>query len=118
MTKPERVFALIDCNSFYARCELVFRLDLRSKPVVVLSNKDGCVIVRSADTKPWNKMDEPYFPIKDKLRKHGIVACSSDYAFYGCSTLGRSTQSESVKHIVISAVSCRERVVNSCRTLP
>ena len=83
MTKPERVFALIDCNSFYASCERVFRLDLRTKPVVVLSNNDGCVIARSADAKPWIKMGEPYFQIKDKLRKHGIVACSSNYELYG-----------------------------------
>lgn len=83
MTKPERIFALIDCNSFYASCERVFRLDLRSKPVVVLSNNDGCVIARSADAKPFVKMGEPFFQIKDKLRKHGIVACSSNYELYG-----------------------------------
>lgn len=83
MTKPERVFALIDCNSFYASCERVFRLDLRNKPVVVLSNNDGCVIARSADAKPFVKMGEPFFQIKDKLRKHGIVACSSNYQLYG-----------------------------------
>ncbi len=83
MTKPERVFALIDCNSFYASCERVFRLDIRNKPVVVLSNNDGCVIARSADAKPFVKMGEPYFQIKDKLRKHGIVACSSNYELYG-----------------------------------
>ncbi len=83
MTKPERVFALIDCNSFYASCERVFRLDLRNKPVVVLSNNDGCVIARSADAKAFIKMGEPYFLIKDKLRKHGIVACSSNYELYG-----------------------------------
>ncbi len=83
MTKPERVFALIDCNSFYASCERVFRLDLRTKPVVVLSNNDGCVIARSADAKPFIKMGDPYFQIKDKLRKHGIVACSSNYELYG-----------------------------------
>lgn len=83
MTKPDRVFALIDCNSFYASCERVFRFDLRSKPVVVLSNNDGCVIARSACSKPFVKMGEPYFQIKDKLRRHGIVACSSNYELYG-----------------------------------
>lgn len=83
MTKPERVFVLIDCNSFYASCERVFRLDLRTKPVVVLSNNDGCVIARSSCSKPYVKMGEPYFQIKDKLRKHGIVACSSNYELYG-----------------------------------
>lgn len=61
MPSSDRVFALIDCNSFYASCERVFRLDLRHKPVVVLSNNDGCVIARSADAKPWLKMGEPFF---------------------------------------------------------
>ncbi|KRW59916.1 translesion error-prone DNA polymerase V subunit UmuC [Pseudomonas sp. TTU2014-080ASC] len=79
----ERVFALIDCNSFYASCERVFRPDLARVPIVVLSNNDGCVIARSADAKPFVKMGEPYFQIKDKLRKHGIVAFSSNYALYG-----------------------------------
>lgn len=101
MTKPERVFALIDCNSFYASCERVFRLDLRSKPVVVLSNNDGCVIARSADAKPWIKMGEPYFQIKDKLRKHGIVACSSNYQLYG-------DMSERVMSVIESMVPAAE----------
>lgn len=82
ITKSERVFALIDCNSFYANCERVFRLDIRNKPVVVLSNNDDCVIARSADAKPFVKMGEPYFQIKDELRKHGMVACSSNYTLY------------------------------------
>lgn len=77
------VFALIDCNSFYASCERVFRPDLANVPVVVLSNNDGCVIARSYDAKPFVKMGEPYFQIKDKLRQLGIVAFSSNYALYG-----------------------------------
>lgn len=52
-------------------------------PIVVLSNNDGCVIARSADAKPFIKMGEPYFQIKTKLRQHGIVAFSSNYALYG-----------------------------------
>ncbi|MNF32196.1 DNA polymerase V subunit UmuC [compost metagenome] len=52
-------------------------------PIVVLSNNDGCVIARSADSKPHIKMGEPYFQIKDRLRQHGIVAFSSNYALYG-----------------------------------
>ncbi|WP_280634431.1 translesion error-prone DNA polymerase V subunit UmuC [Pseudomonas eucalypticola] len=83
MPKPDPVFALIDCNSFYASCERVFRPDLRSTPIVVLSNNDGCVIARSADAKPFVKMGEPYFQIKQKLKQHGIVAFSSNYALYG-----------------------------------
>ena len=81
--KNDQVFALIDCNSFYASCERVFRPDLARTPIVVLSNNDGCVIARSADAKPFVKMGEPYFQIKHKLRQHGIVAFSSNYALYG-----------------------------------
>lgn len=79
----KQVFALIDCNSFYASCERVFRPDLAKTPIVVLSNNDGCVIARSYDAKPYVKMGEPYFQAKDKLRRHGIVAFSSNYALYG-----------------------------------
>lgn len=79
----DKVFALIDCNSFYASCERVFRPDLAKTPIVVLSNNDGCVIARSYDAKPFVKMGEPYFQAKEKLRRHGIVAFSSNYALYG-----------------------------------
>ncbi|QXH55129.1 translesion error-prone DNA polymerase V subunit UmuC [Pseudomonas maumuensis] len=79
----DQVFALIDCNSFYASCERVFRPDLAKTPIVVLSNNDGCVIARSYDAKPYVKMGEPYFQAKEKLRQHGIVAFSSNYALYG-----------------------------------
>ena len=82
-TKVNPVFALIDCNSFYASCERVFRPDLAKVPIVVLSNNDGCVIARSYDAKPYVKMGEPYFQIKDRLAKLGIVAFSSNYALYG-----------------------------------
>ena len=80
---PDRSIALIDCNSFYASCERVFRPDLLRTPIVVLSNNDGCVIARSADAKPFVKMGAPYFQIRDTLRRHGIVAFSSNYALYG-----------------------------------
>ncbi|UXL41040.1 translesion error-prone DNA polymerase V subunit UmuC (plasmid) [Pseudomonas fragi] len=83
MSESPPVFGLIDCNSFYASCERVFRPDLAKVPVVVLSNNDGCVIARSYDAKPFVRMGEPYFQIKDKLRRHGIVAFSSNYALYG-----------------------------------
>lgn len=81
--RSDQVFALIDCNSFYASCERVFRPDLAKTPIVVLSNNDGCVIARSYDAKPFVKMGEPYFQVKDKLRRHGIKAFSSNYALYG-----------------------------------
>ncbi|MDH0745313.1 Y-family DNA polymerase [Pseudomonas sp. GD03842] len=83
MTRPEPVFALIDCNSFYASCERVFRPDLARTPIVVLSNNDGCVIARSYDAKPFVKMGQPYFQIRDHLRRNGVVAFSSNYALYG-----------------------------------
>lgn len=83
MTKPDPVFALIDCNSFYASCERVFRPDLAKTPIVVLSNNDGCVIARSYDAKEFVKMGAPYFQIKDHLRRNGVVAFSSNYALYG-----------------------------------
>jgi len=83
MSKPAPVFGLIDCNSFYASCERVFRPDLAKVPIVVLSNNDGCVIARSYDAKPFVKMGEPYFQIKPKLKQHGIVPFSSNYALYG-----------------------------------
>ncbi|MGY2279543.1 translesion error-prone DNA polymerase V subunit UmuC [Pseudomonas monsensis] len=83
MSKTMPVFGLIDCNSFYASCERVFRPDLAKVPIVVLSNNDGCVIARSYDAKPFVKMGEPYFQIKHKLKQHGIIAFSSNYALYG-----------------------------------
>ncbi|VVO65245.1 Protein UmuC [Pseudomonas fluorescens] len=83
MSKVPPVFGLIDCNSFYASCERVFRPDLARVPIVVLSNNDGCVIARSYDAKPYVKMGEPYFQIKHKLKQHGIVPFSSNYALYG-----------------------------------
>ena len=83
MSKQHPTFALIDCNSFYASCERVFRPDLAKVPIVVLSNNDGCVIARSYDAKPFIKMGEPYFQIKYKLKQHGIVQFSSNYALYG-----------------------------------
>ncbi|WP_404482969.1 translesion error-prone DNA polymerase V subunit UmuC [Pseudomonas sp. HT11] len=83
MSKQQPTFALVDCNSFYASCERVFRPDLAKVPIVVLSNNDGCVIARSYDAKPFIKMGEPYFQIKHKLKQHGVVAFSSNYALYG-----------------------------------
>ncbi|WP_311969691.1 translesion error-prone DNA polymerase V subunit UmuC [Pseudomonas baltica] len=83
MPEHEPTFALIDCNSFYASCERVFRPDLAKTPIVVLSNNDGCVIARSYDAKPFVKMAAPYFQIKDDLRRHGVMAFSSNYALYG-----------------------------------
>ena len=84
MANTERVLALIDCNSFYAACERVFRPDLLRTPIVVLSNNDGCVIARSAEAKALGiKMAAPYFQIRDDLKRWGVVVFSSNYALYG-----------------------------------
>ncbi|SER20882.1 MULTISPECIES: Y-family DNA polymerase [Pseudomonas] len=80
----ETIFALIDCNSFYASCERVFRPDLKHTPIVVLSNNDGCVIARCSMAKKLGiKMGAPYFQIRDDLQRLGIRAFSSNYALYG-----------------------------------
>lgn len=76
------MFALCDVNSFYASCETVFRPDLKGRPVVVLSNNDGCVIARSAEAKTFVKMGEPYFKQKDQFRRQGVICFSSNYELY------------------------------------
>lgn len=76
------MFALVDVNSFYASCEIAFRPDLQERPVVVLSNNDGCVIARNAAAKPFVEMGVPYFKQKEKLRHHGVVCFSSNYELY------------------------------------
>lgn len=79
------MIALIDCNSFYASCEQVFRPDLWGKPVVVLSNNDGCVIAANREAKGLTDipMFEPVFKIREQLRAHKVSVFSSNYAFYG-----------------------------------
>ncbi|MBL5882257.1 translesion error-prone DNA polymerase V subunit UmuC [Lelliottia aquatilis] len=77
------MFALVDVNSFYTSCETVFRPDLLGKPVVVVSNNDGCIISRSAEAKKLGiKMGAPYFKIKDELRRQKVAVFSSNYALY------------------------------------
>jgi DNA polymerase V len=78
------MFALVDCNSFYASCEQVFRPDLRGKPVVVLSNNDGFVVARSKEAKALGIPDlEPYFKVEHLLKKHSVAVFSSNYPLYG-----------------------------------
>lgn len=78
------MFGLIDCNSFYCSCEQIFRPDLRGKPVVVLSNNDGCIVARSKEAKTLGIPDlEPYFKLEPLLKKHGVHVFSSNYALYG-----------------------------------
>lgn len=74
------MFALADVNSFYASCEKVFRPDLRGKPVVVLSNNDGCVIARSKEAKLLGiKMGGPWFQLKDAQFPEKLHVFSSNY---------------------------------------
>lgn len=78
------MFALVDCNSFYASCEQIFRPDLRGKPVVVLSNNDGCIVARNQEAKALNIPDlQPYFQIKQLLAQHNVQVFSSNYELYG-----------------------------------
>ena len=78
------MFALVDCNNFYASCERTFRPELRLRPVVVLSNNDGCIIARSEEAKALGiKMGTPEFKCRDLLKKHNVSVFSSNYALYG-----------------------------------
>ena len=78
------MFALVDCNNFYASCERTFRPELRLRPVVVLSNNDGCIIARSEEAKLLGiQMGTPEFKCRDLLKKHDVSVFSSNYALYG-----------------------------------
>ena len=73
--------ALIDCNSFYVSCERLFNPKIQNVPVVVLSNNDGCVISRSTEAKKLGiRMGEPYFKVKDLVKKNNVQIFSSNYA--------------------------------------
>jgi DNA polymerase V len=78
------MFALIDCNNFYASCERVFRPDLNEKPIVVLSNNDGCVIARSNEAKAIGiPMGAPVFEYEKQIKQHGVQVFSANFALYG-----------------------------------
>lgn len=78
------MFALVDCNNFYASCERVFRPDLREQPIVVLSNNDGCVIARSNEAKALGiPMGAPAFQFKKTFEAHRVHVFSSNFALYG-----------------------------------
>ncbi|SOD42772.1 Y-family DNA polymerase [Nitrosovibrio sp. Nv4] len=79
----QQIFALVDVNNFYVSCERVFNPTLENRPVVVLSNNDGCAVARSNEVKALGiKMGAPWFQMKELARQHGIVALSSNYALY------------------------------------
>lgn len=90
------IFALVDCNNFYVSCERVFNPKLNNRPVVVLSNNDGCCVARSNEAKAFIKMGEPYFKVRKKLADAGGIAMSSNYALY-------ASLSSRVMHILTMA---------------
>ena len=76
--------ALVDCNSFYVSCERLFKPHILKKPVVVLSNNDGCIISRSSEAKVLGiKMGDPYYKAKEIIIKNGVYVFSSNYSLYG-----------------------------------
>ena len=78
------MYALVDCNSFFASCEQIFRPDLRCQPVVVLSNNDGCIVARSQEAKILQVPNlQPYFKIKQLLEEKNVHVFSSNYELYG-----------------------------------
>lgn len=78
------MIGLIDCNNFYASCERLFRPDLQHKPIVVLSNNDGCIIARSEEAKALNiNMAAAFYKVKDDLSQQGVSVFSSNYPLYG-----------------------------------
>ena len=80
----QQSIALIDCNAFYASCERIFNPKLIGKPIVVLSNNDGCIITRSSEAKSLGiKMGEPYFKAKKVIEKNDVKVFSSNYSLYG-----------------------------------
>jgi Nucleotidyltransferase/DNA polymerase involved in DNA repair len=83
MSPAEKRIVLVDANNFYVSCERVFRPDLNGKPVIVLSNNDGCVVARSAEVKALGtiKMGVPLFQIRHLVEQHNIQIFSSNYSY-------------------------------------
>ena len=79
-----KTYALVDCNNFFVSCERAFQPELEGKPVVVLSNNDGCVVARSNESKAMGiKMGTPFFKIRDKVESGNLIVRSSNYSLYG-----------------------------------
>ncbi len=84
VSKQDTVFALVDCNSFYCSCERVFKPELNHKPVIVLSNNDGCAVSRTDEAKALGiEMGAVYYQIKDIVKKNNVHVFSSNYTLYG-----------------------------------
>ncbi|EAM9518548.1 Y-family DNA polymerase [Salmonella enterica] len=116
------MFALCDVNSFYASCETVFRPDLRGRPVVVLSNNDGCVIARSTEAKQLGiAPGEPYFKQKERFQQFGVVCFSSNYELYAdMSNRVMTTLEEMSPRVEIYSIDeafCDLTGIRSCRDL-
>ena len=78
------MIALADCNNFYASCERVFNPGLKNKPIVVLSNNDGCIIARSNEAKELGiKMGVPVFQVRDIIDNNNVYVFSTNFALYG-----------------------------------
>lgn len=79
-----KIFCLVDCNSFYCSCERVFHPETRNRPVIVLSNNDGCAIAFTKEAKAigFGQMCEPFFQLKDRIKKHNVAVFSSNYTLY------------------------------------
>lgn len=79
-----KLFAIVDCNNFYASCERLFRPELKDEPIVVLSNNDGCIVARSNEAKALGiGMGLPYFEFEKVIKKNNVHVFSSNYALYG-----------------------------------
>lgn len=116
------MFALCDVNSFYASCEKVFRPDLKDRPVVVLSNNDGCIISLSREAKALGiTMGAPFFKQKALLRRHGVVCFSSNYELYAdMSQRVMTTLEEMSPRVEIYSIDeafCDVTGVQNCRDL-
>ena len=84
INNSKKKIALVDCNSFYVSCERLFNPSITKKPVVVLSNNDGCIISRSTEAKALGiKMGEPYFKVEKIIKKNDVKVFSSNYSLYG-----------------------------------
>jgi len=82
--QSKETFLLVDCNNFYVSCERLFNPKLEGRPVIVLSNNDGCVVARSQEAKKLGvQMGEPFFQVRERCKAWGVIVYSSNYALYG-----------------------------------
>ena len=103
-----QVFALVDGNSFFASCEKVFRPDLTDRPVIVLSNNDGCVVARSKEAKKLGiKMCQPYFQIEEFCIRENVAVFSSNYELY-------ANLSGRMMSTIASQVDCNPYSIDEC----